>query len=320
MSHGPKARSATARRSGRRGTLLARVLQQRHVNFLLTNRIPRRLATRLMGWYSRLEIPWLTRASIATWRLFAPDLDLRESRKQRFASLHDCFVRELREGARPVDRDPRVVVSPCDAVVGAHGRVRGDRLIQAKGFAYTLPDLLGDPDLARAHRDGWFATLRLRASMYHRFHAPEDCRVREVRHIAGDAWNVNPAALRRVPRLFCRNERAVLRLELPDPREAITLVPVGAILVASIVLHCLGGAADLRSRGSSRLACDASYRRGDELGWFQHGSTIVLFASGAFEFASGVAEGATLRMGRPLLRRCGAVPPPPLATEPRSHP
>jgi len=282
---------------------LVRFFLREDVNFLVTNRIPRQLATRFMGWFSRLEIGWLTRLTIGLWRRIAPDLDLAEAREQRFRSLRDCFVRELRPGARPVDADPAVIVSPCDAVVGASGRVRGTEVIQAKGFPYTLLDLLGDERLAERHRDGVFATLRLRASMYHRFHAPADCRVRQVDYISGDTFNVNPIALRRIEKLFCRNERAVLALDLPDPCEAITLVPVAAILVASIRLHCLGGGPDLRRRGSNRIACDASYRRGDEMGWFEHGSTIVLFAAGDFELCPEVREGATIRMGRPLLRR-----------------
>lgn len=279
-----------------------------NVNFLVTNRIPRRLATRFMGWYSRLRIRWLTRVSIATWRKFAPDLDLTESKEQRFRSLHDCFIRELRPGARTVDRRPSVLVSPCDAVVGAMGRIRGTELIQAKGFPYTLEDLLGDPAMVEKHRDGLFITLRLRSDMYHRFHAPDDCRVRRVNYISGDTWNVNPIALKRIEKLFCKNERAVIDLELRDSSEAVTLVPVAAILVASIKLHCLDDLLGLKYRGNNHLTCDASYERGDEMGYFQHGSTIVLFASGDLDIDPGVREGATIRMGSPLLRRIAITP------------
>ncbi len=310
IDESPEPAVASTTRNGRgiaiatgRPSLLQRLLLQEDLNFLLTNRIPRRLATRLMGWFSRIESPRLTRMSIAAWRLFARDLDLAEAKHQRFASLQECFVRELRPGARVVASDPAVVTSPCDAEVGAVGPVRAGEAIQAKGFPYTLLDLLRDQRLVEKHRNGRFVTLRLRSSMYHRFHAPEDCRVRAVNYVAGDTWNVNPIALRRVERLFCKNERAVIDLELRDPAEAITLVPVAAILVASIRLHCLPGELDLRNRGSNHIVCDATYRRGDEMGWFQHGSTIVLFANGAFELADGITTGTTLRMGQPLLRR-----------------
>ncbi|MBM3961718.1 MAG: hypothetical protein FJ306_07445, partial [Planctomycetes bacterium] len=130
-------------------------------NFLLTNRIPRRLATRLMGGFSKLPTGPLTGVTIALWRLFSRDLDLSDSKQQRFRSLHDCFIRELRPGARPIDPTPGVMVSPCDAILGAHGRVDGTRLFQAKGFPYRLEELLGDPELVERFRDGAYATLRL---------------------------------------------------------------------------------------------------------------------------------------------------------------
>jgi len=103
------------------------VLGQEDLNFLLTNRIPRQLATRLMGRWSRIEQPLVRNLSIGAWQLFA-DLGLHEAKKDRFTSLHDCFIRELCEGARPVDPDPAILTSPCDAIVGASGRVEGTRV------------------------------------------------------------------------------------------------------------------------------------------------------------------------------------------------
>ena len=98
----------------------------------------------------------------------------------------------------------QVLTSPCDAIVGACGTVAGTELLQAKGFPYTLHDLLADPALVEAYRGGTYVTLRLTSSMYHRFHAPHDGTVERVTYISGDTWNVNPIALRRV-------ERAVLQ-------------------------------------------------------------------------------------------------------------
>ena len=116
---------------------LMRILQQEDINFLLTNRIPRRWLTRLVGRLSRIERPWFCAAAIAVWRLFS-DLDLSEAKKDRFTSLHECFTRELKAGARPIDADPDVLTSPCDALVGACGRVEGGMVLQAKGFPYPL--------------------------------------------------------------------------------------------------------------------------------------------------------------------------------------
>src|SRR5262245_3771750 len=108
----------------------------------MTNRIPRRLVTRLMGWFSRVEHPMLCRLSLAVWQKFGGNLDLHEAKKSTFNSIHDCFIRELKDGARPVAHTPLVLVSPCDGIVGACGRIDGFELIQAKDHRYTLDDLL----------------------------------------------------------------------------------------------------------------------------------------------------------------------------------
>jgi phosphatidylserine decarboxylase len=281
-------------------SLIARLVQQEDLNFLLTNRIPRSLLTRLMGRLSRVEHPWVCKACIALWRLFS-DLDLSEAKYTQFKSVHECFTRELKQGARPIDADPRCLISPCDALVGASGRVEQGTVLQAKGFPYPLMDLLGDPELVRYYQDGHYATLRLTSSMYHRFHAPGDCRVEQVNYISGDTWNVNPIALKRVERLFCKNERAVIRCRLPGGA-VLTLVPVAAILVASMRLRFLDVLLHLRYRGPNVIPCDASLRRGEEMGWFEHGSTIIVFAPRGTALCEGVLEGERIRMGQKLLR------------------
>ena len=279
--------------------LIARIVQQEDINFLLTNRIPRRLATQLMGWLSRIEQPWVCNGCIALWRLFS-DLDLSEAKKPRFKSLHDCFIRELKEGARPIDADPRSLVSPCDALVGACGEVERGSVLQAKGFPYPLLDLLGDEELVRYYEGGRYATLRLTSSMYHRFHAPAGCRVEQVAHISGDTWNVNPIALRRVERLFCKNERAVIRCRLPAGT-LITLVPVAAILVASLRLKFLDLVLHRGYRGPNVIPCAVELCRGEEMGWFEHGSTILVFAPRGAALGEGLAAGVRVRMGQALM-------------------
>jgi phosphatidylserine decarboxylase len=281
-------------------TQILRLFEQEDINFLLTNRIPRRLATQFIGWFSQIEQPLVRDLSIAVWRAFS-DLDLSEAKKTQFRSMHDCFIRELKAGARPIDRSPDILVSPCDAIVGACGAIAGTDLYQAKGFPYTLQDLLGDRDLVEAHRDGRFVTLRLASSMYHRFHAPHDGRIDQVTYFSGDTWNVNPIALKRIERLFCKNERAVVRMTLAGG-QTVTVVLVAAILVASIRLHCLDELLNRNYHGRTVIACDSKFRKGDELGWFQHGSTIIVFAPDGFTFCDNVREGTTIRVGQPLMR------------------
>jgi len=301
-----------------RASWLSRTILQEDLNFLLTNRIPRRLATRFMGWFSKLPTGPLTRVTIAIWRLFSPDLDLSESKQQRFRSLHDCFIRELRPGARPIDPDPEILTCPCDGIVGAHGRVQDTTVFQAKGFPYRLEDLLADQHLVERYRNGVFVTLRLKSSFYHRFHAPCDASLRRVVYLSGDTWNVNPIALQRVQRLFCKNERAVLDLELTDCGQSVAIVAVAAILVASIKLHCLGPTLDLRYRGPNLIPCEATFRKGEELGYFQHGSTLIVFGSSGFELCPHLRDGSQVRVGVPLLRRPTSATV--TSTSPTSHP
>ena len=282
-------------------SLIAKAVQQEDLNFLLTNRIPRRLATQFMGWFSQIEQPIVRDISIAIWRLFS-DLDLSEAKKSQFNSLHDCFIRELKDGARPIDADPTVLVSPCDAIVGACGRIKGTEVMQIKGFPYALQDLLGDRDLVDLYRNGRYVTLRLMSSMYHRFHAPGDCHVERVTYISGDTWNVNPIALKRVENLFCKNERAVIRTRLAATGHLIALVPVAAILVASIRLRFLNTQLNLKYRGPNVIPCDARFRRGEEMGWFQHGSTVIVFAPDGFSLCESVQEGTFIRVGQRLMR------------------
>src|SRR5262245_20865669 len=117
-------------RQGDTSSALVRFFLQEDINFLVTNRIPRRYATLLLGWFSRIRSRRLTSVSVAVWRAFAPDLRLDESKAQDFVSLRDCFVRELRDGVRQIDEDACVVTSPCDAEVGAFGTVREEQAIQ----------------------------------------------------------------------------------------------------------------------------------------------------------------------------------------------
>lgn len=283
------------------------ILANEDLNFLLTNRLPRRWLTQFMGRFSKIENPLVARASIATWKFFS-DLDLTEAKEQHFKSMHACFTRQLKDGARTVDTDPSVMSSPVDAIIGAHGPIEGTQVFQAKGFPYTLEDLIGTEEDISAWRNGSFVTLRLTSSMYHRFHAPYDCTVDKVRYFSGDTWNVNPIALKRVEKLFCKNERAFISTRLnsgPMQGARIALVPVAAILVASIRLHFLDVLLHMGYKGAKTLACNATLAKGQEMGWFQHGSTVIVLAPAGFSLSEGLVQGTQVRMGQALLR-CGA--------------
>jgi phosphatidylserine decarboxylase len=177
-------------------------------------------------------------------------------------------------------------------------------VFQAKGFPYSLEDLLGTEEDLSAWRGGSFVTLRLTSSMYHRFHAPYACTVDRVRYFSGDTWNVNPIALKRVEKLFCKNERAFIRTTLgegPMAGQRIALVPVAAILVASIRLHFLDVLFHMGYQGAKTIACSATFAKGQEMGWFQHGSTVIVLAPAGFSLCPGLVQGTQVRMGQALL-------------------
>ena len=281
--------------------IIDRVSHSDRVNFVLTNCIPRRLATTFIGWFVRIEQPFVRDLSLRIWRLFS-DLDLSDAAETRFASLHACFTRRLRDGARPFPADPAIVAAPCDAIVGACGNVTRGRLLQVKGFSYRLGDLLDDGAHAASFAGGSYVTLRLTASMYHRFHAPHDCVVTAVTHIFGDVWNVNPPTLRRVRELYCRNERAVVQTRLSATGHAVTLVPVAAILVAGIQLGFLDMPKGPARKTRWSTACHAALQKGDEMGWFEHGSTIIVIGSEGLSICAGITEGNMIRAGQALFQ------------------
>ncbi|WP_454885102.1 archaetidylserine decarboxylase [Sphingomonas oryzagri] len=280
-------------------SLLARIGAQEDLNFLLTNRIPRRLATRFIGWLSPIEQPLVRGVSLKLWRTFC-NVDLSDAQDGHFRSLHHAFTRALKPGSRPADPDPELLASPSDAIVGACGTVEDGALYQAKGMPYRIEELVGDAALAAPFRDGTFVTLRLTAAMYHRFHAPHDLIVEDMRYISGDTWNVNPIALKKVERLFCRNERAPILARLDRGGYRLLIVPVAAILVASMRFTFVDVGPHIRVGGSRPIPCAAHIAKGEEMGWFEHGSTIILFAPKGFEPL--VETGQEIRAGQALMR------------------
>jgi phosphatidylserine decarboxylase len=291
---------------------IATLTELEWLNYAATNWLPRRTLTRAMGRFSKIEQPWIAKASIAVWRTFS-DVDLSDAAETRWPSMHACFIRRLRPGARPFAATADQLASPSDGIIVASGRIESDSIVQAKGRRYSIGELTGGE--GDAYIGGSFVTLRLTAGMYHRFHCPQDGTVDRVRYFPGDCWNVNPPALKRVDRLYCRNERATVRLRLADGTPVL-LVPVAAILVAAIRLTFLDTVQLLRDRGEPVAACDARLGQGEEMGWFEHGSTIVMLAPAPFRLGDGVMTGDGVRAGMVLFERGVSLPPSRTANRP----
>jgi phosphatidylserine decarboxylase len=271
------------------------------LQFKLTNLGPRRWTSVMMGRLSRIDSPVLTRLAMWIWNRFDP-LELDDSPTQTYRSIQACFTRPIRAETRPIDAASDVLVSPCDGILGAHGRIEQGQLFQIKGKPYGLEELIGPVPPAHPWHQGRYATVRIKSNMYHRFHAPAQGQLIQAWHRSGDAWNVNPATLKRVDRLFCRNERACLTYRLENG-QILAMVPVAAIWVAGIRVHALQGLNWHDSTERISLTADHTCAKGEEMGWFEHGSTIVMIVPPGYELLPGWQEGDRLKMGQALWRR-----------------
>jgi phosphatidylserine decarboxylase len=200
------------------------------------------------------------------------ELDLRE-----YTSLGDLFARRLRPGVRPIDPSPEALIAPCDGVVAACGVADDGVLVQAKGHTYQLEELVVDAARAEHLRGGAYATVYLSPRDYHRVHAPLDARLIGYDYVPGELWPVNPRVAARRERLFTRNERVVIWLDGAGIG-TFAVVMIGASGVGNVRLAHAPDSATWRGGGELRRVELAGMRvaRGDELGAFRLGSTVVL--------------------------------------------
>ncbi|HUL18250.1 MAG TPA: archaetidylserine decarboxylase [Steroidobacteraceae bacterium] len=216
----------------------------------------------------------------------------------KYASFNAFFTRALRPGARPIDPDPRVLVCPVDGAVSQSGPLQGNRLVQAKGHAYTLEALLDEAgSWADAFRGGWFATLYLAPFNYHRIHMPLEGTLRAAWYVPGCLFSVNTTTAASVPGLFTRNERIVCVFE--QGTLAFAVVLVGALFVGSMSTVWHGDVTPRRPRRRttlplSSLAAPLRLEKGAELGRFNMGSTVILL------LPPGAARWRALQCGGPV--------------------
>ena len=223
-----------------------------------------------------------------------------------FATFNDFFIRELKNGARPVDPDPNAIVAPADGTLSQAGTLRRNRLLQAKGIDYTLDELLAaDLDDARAFDGGEFATIYLAPHNYHRVHAPVAGELVAAHYVPGDLFSVNSATAAWVPGLFSRNER--LNLHFRTAFGPMVVVLVGALNVGSISTPWSGEIRPRKSGVVERIDISTAPRelgKGELLGWFNMGSTvIVLLPKGSCTWHGDLEPGAPTVMGTAIGQR-----------------
>ena len=239
---------------------------------------PKSAFSRLMGWKASLRRPrFLLRALIRVYvAIFRIDMGQFETPEHGFATFNEFFTRPLRPGVRPIAKGAEEVASPVDGRVSISGPIEAGRLIQAKGKDYTVEELLGGDPAWKEYDGGCFVTIYLSPRDYHRIHTPLACKVIRFAYLPGELWTVSPAGVRGVPRLFSRNERVVSFLDTAWGE--VALVAVGATIVGSVkvVYHPVTtnrpGALPLRET----LAKPHALGKGEELGRFELGSTVIL--------------------------------------------
>ena len=272
-------------------TLLQRVLPK----YAMTAVVYRIARIRLVGFKNFLIRQYV--------RLYKVNVDeIAAEVPDEFETFNAFFVRELAAGARPIDDSPRAIVSPVAGTVSAHGAIEKDMLFQAKGFRYSLADLLAaDIQDADPYVDGEFATIYLAPYNYHRVHAPLAGSLRLARYVPGELFSVNAATVDNINALFARNERLVCHFDSDDG--PYILIFVGALNVGSISTPWTG---ELRPRASGVIedheATESTQSpdvgKGDLLGWFNMGSTVILLLpKGRGQWSDILSPGKTLQMG-----------------------
>lgn len=245
---------------------------------LLLAALPKHLLSRAAGWFASCHWPaavqrWINRSFA---RRYAIDGDAAELPVEAYPSLQALFTRRLKLAARPIASDPLALVAPVDCVIGACGIASGDRALQVKGRDYSIDQLLGGGDLSARFHDGLFATFYLSPHDYHRIHSPVDGQIRAARYLPGRLWPVNPRAVAHVDDLFARNERLAVFIETAIG--PVALVAVGATMVGCVVVNFDDLTTDIAGgqQVERHYPDGARLHRGDEIGRFEFGSTVVL--------------------------------------------
>jgi len=276
---------------------------------LLQRLLPKYLLTALVCRIARIRLVpvknFLIRRFIGLYRVELGEL--RHPVPEGFPTFNDFFIRELAPGARTFGESVDAIAAPVDGTVSAAGRIERNRLLQAKGLNYALEELLAtDTADAGQYAGGAFATIYLAPYNYHRVHAPVAGKLEAARYVPGALFSVNDATVRNLPGLFARNERLVCHIS--TAAGPMILILVGALNVGTINSRWTG---DIRPRKTGvveqfdldLLKGSLEFDKGDTLGWFNMGSTVILLVPpGASDDFSGLEAGATLRTGETIGR------------------
>ena len=275
------------------------------VKIALQYMMPKHALSRLVGKFAAAKCGWLTTKAISAF-IKAYGINMAEAKLKNaedFATFNDFFTRELADGVRPIDDNDMALCYPVDGKISQLGPIEEGKLIQAKGFDYSLQTLLGgDEKTAAPFQQGSFTCIYLAPKDYHRIHMPMDATLREMIYVPGDLFSVNPLTANNVPNLFARNERVVVIFDTQHGPMSMTLV--GATIVASIETTWAGtitppaGKDVFRWQYPAEGAGAITFKKGDEMGRFKLGSTVITtFAPDMVTFNPQAQPGTVTRLG-----------------------
>ena len=220
-----------------------------------------------------------------------------------YMTFHEFFTRRLKPTARPIDNDPAAIISPCDGTISQIGRIKGGRMVQAKGFEYSFLELINGEGYYPAYKNGHFTTIYLAPGDYHRVHMPCDGILKGMTYIPGRLYSVNNNTAKHIPNLYTRNERIVAHFS--SDNGDFMLVLVGACLVGSINTSWAGTITPPHKHEIVHTPYQGDecieFKRGDEMGYFSFGSTVIaLFSEGMANWIDSINNDQSIKMGQTI--------------------
>jgi phosphatidylserine decarboxylase len=267
----------------------------------LLNSFPKKKFSQAVRSWAKLPLPQKllsVQTSLFT-NILSIDTDESELPVNVYPTLDALFTRRLKNGARVIDPDENSVVSPSDGTIESYGKIESETMIQAKGLDYTIDELLMDSTISTKFIGGDFLTVYLSPHDYHRVHFPVGGEVTSFQHIPGECFTVGDFARENVPKLYCRNERVVTYIKTPNGMVAVILVAAMGVgnMTLSYLADRLNG--EWKTNDSQEFS-PMEKEKGDELGIFHLGSTvIVLFERDKLDFTD-LEPGSAITMGKPV--------------------
>jgi phosphatidylserine decarboxylase len=267
--------------------------------------LPQHLLTKIMGCLTEARQPWLKSALI---RRFIKHYSIHmqeavEENPQAYATFNDFFIRQLKPTLRPLCTENKALVAPADGCIAQIGQVRKNQLLQAKQFYFDLETLLGnDHALAQTFYDGLFTTIYLAPHNYHRVHMPLTGKLVKTIYIPGNLFSVNHMTSQIVPQLYSRNERLICIFTTAAGYMAVILV--GALIVGSI--QTIWMEKPIRaSQPIVQTTYDLTINKGEELGYFKLGSTVILlFEKDKIAWLTNLTSDALVEFGQQIGTTC----------------